>query len=90
MERYYVQGADGKFFEPGRHKRNYVDADGTQYTVRIMWIDGIGFYRVHEQVDGCCRVTPFTHWFQTEQEAQEELDIEASAQGWPEWKEEEQ
>lgn len=28
MMAYYIKGANGKLFEPGRKKRNYVDAGG--------------------------------------------------------------
>lgn len=47
MERYYIKGANSKLFEPGRKKRNYVDADGTLYTVWVEWVAGQCIYRPH-------------------------------------------
>lgn len=84
MERYYIKGANSKLFEPGRKKRNYVDADGTLYTVWVKWVAGQCIYRPHKRVSGSYRVVPDTKWHQTEQAAQAELDIEASVQGWKE------
>lgn len=81
---YYIKGANGKLFEPGRKKRNYVDADGTLYTVWVKWVGGQCIYRPHKRVNGSYRVVPDTKWHQTEQAAQAELDIEASVQGWKE------
>ena len=46
MERYYIKGANG-IFEPGQKKRNYVDADGTLYTVWVKWVAGQCIYRPH-------------------------------------------
>lgn len=74
MPHIYLQGSDGKFFTPGTQKRNYVDADGTQYTVWVKWVDGKYLCRPHKRVGGKFRVVPQTHWHETEQEAQEELD----------------
>lgn len=84
MELYYIKGANGKLFTPGRKKRNYVDADGTLYTVWVKWVGGQCIYRPHKRVNGSYRVVPDTKWHQTEQAAQAELDIEASVQGWKE------
>lgn len=47
MEHYYIQGANEKFFEPGRHNRNYVDDDGNLYTVWVKWISSQCIYRPH-------------------------------------------
>lgn len=42
-----IKLADGKIIEPGRKKRNYVDADGTLYTVWVKWVAGQCIYRPH-------------------------------------------
>lgn len=73
-----IQLADGKTIEPGKGRRNYVDADGTLYTVWVKWIGGQCIYRPHKRVGGSYRVVPDTKWHQTEQAAQAELDIHAS------------
>lgn len=74
----FMQLADGKIIEPGKGKRNYVDADGTLYTVWVKWVGGQCIYRPHKRVNGSYRVVPDTKWHQTEQAAQAELDIHAS------------
>ncbi len=79
-----IRLADGKTIEPGKGRRNYVDADGTLYTVWVKWVGGQCIYRTHKRVNGSYRVVPDTKWHQTEQAAQAELDIEASVQGWKE------
>lgn len=81
MDHCYIQGANGKFFEPGRSKRNYVDDEGTLYTVWVKWIGGQCIYRPHKRVGSSYRVVPDTDWHQTEQAAQAELDIHASVYG---------
>ena len=78
MMAYYIKGANGKLFEPGRKKRTDVDADGTLYTVWVRWVGGQCIYRPHKRVNGSYRVVPDTEWHQTEQAAQAELDIYAS------------
>jgi|GEM_PF-1489016 len=77
---YYIKGANGKLFEPGRKKRTYVDADGTQYTVWVKWVGGQCIYRPHKRVNGSYRVVPDTEWHQTEQAAQAELDMQLTDQ----------
>lgn len=84
---YYIKGANGKLFEPGRKKRNYVDADGTLYTV---WEKPIGdqcIYRPYERVKGKYQRMPYTEWHPTRRDAQAELDIEAYVHGWEETEE---
>lgn len=79
-----IQLADGKTIEPGKGRRNYVDADGTLYTV---WEKPIGdqcIYRPYERVKGKYQRMPYTEWHPTRRDAQAELDIEASMQGWKE------
>lgn len=77
---YYIKGANGKLFEPGRKKRTYVDADGTQYTVWVKWVGGQCIYRPHKRVNGSYRVVPDTEWHQTEQAAQAVLDMQLTDQ----------
>lgn len=80
MEHYYILGADGKFFEPGRHKRNYVDEEGALYTVQTKQAHGQRIWQL-------CRLekSGFRAWYQltegysTEREAQAELDLCANA-----------
>lgn len=82
-----IQLADGKTIEPGKGRRNYVDADGTQYTV---WRKPIGdqcIYRPYERVKGKYQVMPYTEWHPTRRDAQTELDIEAYVHGWEETEE---
>ena len=88
MEHYYIQGSDGKFFAPGRHKRNYVDADGILYTVRAetdtrgqriyqpcRLVNGV--YQPYRLVNGVFQERAVAERYPTEQEAQAELDFYA-------------